>query len=185
MTRGDYDGTEDWNSASYRDRAESLAELPESLAQTADGDRGRRMLDAAQIRRFVTGGKAILTLVGTSNRYTFKVDRVEPTGQYTQPAYFVSLLTGPDNGSDYQYVGLLRVTDGQITLTRKSRMTPESTPVAAWNWLMFRIWAGRMPTSGEVWHVGRCARCGRVLTVPASIESGFGPECMARMEGGE
>jgi hypothetical protein len=28
-----------------------------------------------------------------------------------------------------------------------------------------------------VWHEGRCGRCGRKLTVPESIESGFGPEC--------
>jgi hypothetical protein len=29
-----------------------------------------------------------------------------------------------------------------------------------------------------VWHEGSCARCGKKLTVPESIESGFGPECV-------
>jgi len=27
----------------------------------------------------------------------------------------------------------------------------------------------------------RCGRCGRVLTVPESVESGFGPECIGRL----
>jgi hypothetical protein len=29
----------------------------------------------------------------------------------------------------------------------------------------------------EVWHEGRCGRCGRALTVPESVERGIGPEC--------
>jgi hypothetical protein len=32
----------------------------------------------------------------------------------------------------------------------------------------------------EIWHEGRCARCNRRLTVPASIASGFGPECAGK-----
>lgn len=40
-----------------------------------------------------------------------------------------------------------------------------------------------MPSSSsllcvEIWHEGKCGRCGRQLTVPESIESGFGPECV-------
>jgi hypothetical protein len=30
----------------------------------------------------------------------------------------------------------------------------------------------------EFWHEGRCGRCGRRLTVPDSIASGYGPECV-------
>jgi len=29
-----------------------------------------------------------------------------------------------------------------------------------------------------VFHEGACGRCGRTLTVPESIASGFGPECI-------
>jgi hypothetical protein len=29
----------------------------------------------------------------------------------------------------------------------------------------------------EVWHEGKCGKCGRALTVPSSILTGIGPEC--------
>lgn len=149
---------------------------------------GAQFTDPGAIRQFVTGGHATVTIVGRANRYTFRVDRVDPSGSYSQPAWFISLLTGPDNLSDYHYVGMFDPASGQIRLTRKSRYTAESTPVRAWNWIMAIVWSGRMPAAGsgaEVWHIGRCGRCGRALTVPASIASGFGPECMAKMNGGE
>lgn len=39
------------------------------------------------------------------------------------------------------------------------------------------IAGGVIPPSLEVWHEGRCGRCGRALTVPESIASGIGPVC--------
>ena len=33
----------------------------------------------------------------------------------------------------------------------------------------------------EFFHAGRCGRCGRALTVPESVASGYGPECAERI----
>jgi hypothetical protein len=38
--------------------------------------------------------------------------------------------------------------------------------------------SGNFPDGFEFWHEGRCAQCGKRLTVPESIQSGFGPECV-------
>lgn len=47
----------------------------------------------------------------------------------------------------------------------------------AWFWRT--LTNGRdFPAGFEFWHEGRCARCSRRLTVPESISSGFGPECI-------
>jgi hypothetical protein len=40
-----------------------------------------------------------------------------------------------------------------------------------------------MPDGVVIWHEGRCGRCGRRLTVPESIESGYGPECIGKIGG--
>lgn len=40
--------------------------------------------------------------------------------------------------------------------------------------------AGQDLPECEVWHEGRCGRCGRKLTVPESIETGIGPDCAKR-----
>jgi hypothetical protein len=34
-----------------------------------------------------------------------------------------------------------------------------------------------LPNIVEVHHNGHCARCGRMLTVPESLYTGFGPDC--------
>lgn len=45
-------------------------------------------------------------------------------------------------------------------------------------WIWGRLVGGLpIPASVEIWHEGRCCRCNRKLTVPASIELGLGPDC--------
>ena len=135
-------------------------------------------------RRFVLGGNAYLTLQGTDSRYTFRVAQGKPregdSPDRSQP-FFLSLLSGPDNTSDYVYVGIVDQSTGLVRLTRASRMREDSKPVAAWNWVMSRVFAGRPHAPATVHHAGRCGRCGRLLTVPSSIESGFGPECSGKL----
>lgn len=160
-----------------RDSATESPESPESGAIGAISDVGR-------MRQFLTAGRAIFTIEGKSTRYTFKIVRKDPDvgSTYTQPAYFVSLLTGPNNLQDYTYMGLLVVQDGCVRVTRKSTYRQDSRPVVALNWALGRIWRGQdLQPSGRFYHVGRCGRCGRALTVPTSIESGLGPECAGKV----
>lgn len=149
---------------------------------------GAPLSTAEAMRAFVLGGKAIFTLAGQSTRYTYRVNRSDPKpgSRYTSEAYFVSLLTGPDNLQDYTYLGMLIPATGIVGLTRASKYTADSTPVQAINWAFRHIWAGRtLPAPATFYHVGRCGRCGRALTVPSSVESGFGPECAGKLDGGE
>jgi hypothetical protein len=45
-------------------------------------------------------------------------------------------------------------------------------------WVWNRMESGKgLPESVEVWHEGACVKCAKRLTVPASIELGFGPDC--------
>lgn len=133
------------------------------------------------IRAFITAGKAIFTLQGQTARYTFKVSKREASDQYTQDAWFISLLTGPDNLADYTYMGMLDAGTGAVRLTKASKYREDSQPFKAISWAFGRIWAGRSIEPATFYHVGRCGRCGRALTVPSSIESGFGPECLGKL----
>jgi len=135
-------------------------------------------------KRFLLAGKAIFTLVGRDSRYTYKIAKVEPVigSRYTMPAYFVSLLTGPDNTSEYTYLGVLDAGTGQVRLTAKSHYRDDSVPVKAIRWAFGYIWSSKdLPAPARVLHAGRCGRCGRLLTVPSSIETGFGPECAGKI----
>ena len=91
--------------------------------------------------------------------------------------WFVQLLTGSDNESDYTFFGTI-FADGSFRLSRKSPIGPDAPSVKGFDWIWRHLQAGNLPETVEVHHEGRCGRCGRALTVPESIESGFGPECI-------
>jgi hypothetical protein len=135
-------------------------------------------------REFILGGKAIFTVSNpTGERYTFRVNRkdAEPGSRYTDPTFFVKLLTGPENSTDYTYLGLLTPA-GDVKLTKASRYTDETKPVRVIRWALRLVFQGAsLPAGYAIHHEGRCGRCGRLLTVPESVDSGFGPECAGRI----
>lgn len=134
------------------------------------------------VRKFVLGGNATFTIesVGTGTRFTYKVSASKDEGTRTgRGVFLVSLLTGPDNTSDYAYLGIIPKDDPMsFRLTAKSRAGADAASVKAFTWLWRQVSTGRLPASVKVWHEGSCGRCGRTLTVPESIASGFGPECI-------
>lgn len=142
--------------------------------------------DAAGILQFITAGRAVFTLVSKASgeRRTFRV-AAPKDAQPGDALRFVSLLTGPDNTTNYEYVGLVTKI-GEELVTRASRGKTPTQPLLAIGWLLAqaqRALAGSPSKLDQVefWHEGRCCRCGRRLTVPDSIASGIGPECAGKM----
>jgi hypothetical protein len=133
---------------------------------------------------FLTAGKAIFTLEiphdfanrnNTKPHYTWKVSKPKNPSSFL----FVSLLTGPDNTNDYKYLGLLFPRNGIVNLTAKSNFDAKSWPVLLLHRICANLWGtNKIEASGfKLHHEGYCCKCGRLLTVPSSIESGIGPEC--------
>ena len=63
------------------------------------------------------------------------------------------------------------------------RGAPPAPSAVAFGW----VWERRQRLDAlpcEVWHEGRCGKCGRVLTVPESLILGLGPECAQMSLGG-
>jgi hypothetical protein len=117
------------------------------------------------------------------DHYTFQVTHRQANDTYGE-SWFVRLLAGPDNGSDYQYLGMLNAQTGSVKLTRASRMTDDSWPVRLVRRIMACLWSnqgGDIEAAGfRLLHAGRCGRCGRQLTTPESLDSGLGPVCRSR-----
>lgn len=143
-------------------------------------------------KEFILAGNAIFTVeieakFAAANdlppHYTFKV-RHKPAGGGYGETWFVSLLTGPDNTSDYSYLGMLYPETGFVRVTAKSAYRPESWPVRVLSRILAAVWENdlaRVENHGwAIHHEGRCGRCGRVLTVPESIRTGLGPECAGK-----
>jgi hypothetical protein len=137
---------------------------------------------AEEAMRFLNAGNAIVTLSSkrTGNHFTFKIWRPENA---SDDIAFVALLNGPDNETNYKYMGRLR--RGVYIHGRKvmklGDITSDAPSAIAFKWAYERLARGVMPTDLVVLHEGRCGRCGRRLTHPISIASGIGPECATKM----
>ena len=132
--------------------------------------------------RFILAGNAVFTVenTATGNRFTFKVRRPDDT-----KPHFVSVLTGPNNESDYAFLGTV-FTPERYHHGRRSRIAPDAPSALAFEWLFRQLSAGHsLPPQVRLCHCGKCGRCGKTLTVPESVKSGFGPECIKAIEGGE
>jgi hypothetical protein len=132
----------------------------------------------------------------TAVRHTFRVTEAPANPRFPRsgPAWFVKALVGPDNGSDYIYIGMLRAPAAggvpTFSLTSGSRATPDDARVKGLNWLFDAMRqydtnpaAVAAWEACEVWHADACARCGRPLTDPSSIAARLGPECYQHVHG--
>ncbi len=128
------------------------------------------------IRTFALAGNAIFTVTSrkTGTRFTFKIQKPSPT-----TPHFVKVLSGPDNENDYRYFGIIfNSTTFVHANPEKTTISPEAPSAQAFAWLWKNLHNPKALSQVEIHHEGRCCRCGRKLTVPSSVESGVGPECM-------
>lgn len=138
---------------------------------------GHKFDSADEATRFIQAGNATITLksLATETRFTYRI-RESEDGR----CFFVSLMNGSDNESSFVYIGIIR--DGEFRWTAKSRVSKDAPSFRAFTWMFNNVIVGNViPSALEIWHEGRCGRCGRKLTVPESIASGIGPECAGRM----
>ena len=129
-------------------------------------------LNNSDALKFMFAGNSTFTIVNnkTSNRFTFKVKKNKDK---ESNLFFVSVLTGPDT---YTYLGT--AIEGIYRHGKKSAVTSEAQSVKVFDYVLNKLKLNKLQDFIEVWHEGTCGKCGRPLTVPASILNGLGPECI-------
>jgi hypothetical protein len=173
----------------------AVAEATEVVAAVATADMRGRMDDPAVVAQFLYAGNATVTLLNTVTgvRFTFNVvaPRDKVTGEYQTGAglYWVKLLNGPENVADYTYMGTVvpakiepKVVGTGLRATKGSKVAADAPSFKAADWMLRLLASGMpMPAGLEVWHEGKCGKCGRRLTVPESVAAGIGPVCRKNM----
>lgn len=129
---------------------------------------------------FICAGNATFTLksLKTGTRYTYKAEYME---QFGVKKLFVKLLSGPDNVNNYHYMCAFKLVDGMPLLFNIGKRFGADAPAfKAFKFVFYALMADVELPDLEIWHEGKCCRCGRKLTVPESIETGMGPECSGK-----
>lgn len=125
-------------------------------------------LPQGNAREYLLAGNAVVTFrnSSTGNRHTYKIR--QPDDEHP---HFVSI---PAGGEGWLFMGT--IFDGEhYRHGRKSSVSQDSAGAMAFAWIWRHI--DELPEEIEIWHEGSCLRCGRQLTVPESIASGYGPIC--------
>lgn len=143
--------------------------------------------DARAALAYMFGGRATVTFrsLSSGTHYTFKLVAPRSEKEALKAGkcdhFNVSFLFGQDNVNDYRYLGQVRGNKFSLTPASRQAGYNEQTPVyIAFQYAFSKLVADVPPADAkfEVWHEGKCGRCGRKLTVPESINTGFGPECV-------
>ena len=127
---------------------------------------------------FILSGNAHVTFKNnqTQNRYTYHVVK----SKSDKPVHFVSVLFDGNNENDYTYIGCI-FDEKHFKITSKSNVKSDDIRFKVFAYVFEHLLKGDLNSAIEIWHEGRCGRCGRLLTVPESISTGFGSECASIM----
>ena len=140
-----------------------------------------KLSNIEDIKKFIVGGKAIITLESkkTGRWFTYKIQRNKNEKNNPTSPLFVSVLTGSDNESSYTYMGTIFCNDDKLDfkLTKNSKISEKALSYLAFNYFFVNLMKNVKHVDLDVYHRGICCRCGRAITVPESLITGFGPEC--------
>lgn len=130
--------------------------------------------------QFITAGRAIFTASNPQgDRFTFRVRRFKWKRSQLFGFLLGEWMNGPNNETDF--VPMLAIDPGfmiPVGAPNAPLWAVTSRPSKVLQWVLMLIRNNKQPPAGyEIRHAGRCGRCGRLLTVPESIETGLGPEC--------
>lgn len=134
----------------------------------------------ALIKQFMYAGKSIFTIKNTEtgNRFTFKIQ----ADKKKLPIHYVSFLWGSDNESNYQFFGTIFDQKSYYFSKNHAKIKADATVALAFKWFFELLNSNsEFPTNIQIWHEGKCCRCGRKLTVPESIADGIGSECAKKV----
>lgn len=106
---------------------------------------------------------------------TLRVQTQDADADFMPGLPLLSYLSGASNDSDYTRFGHV-AEDGSVRIWKKhndNEVLREAVKVL--------IGSPQAAALAYAEQSGCCARCGRTLTVPASIHAGFGPDCAGKV----
>ena len=118
---------------------------------------------------YILAGKSYVTFQNptTGNRHTYKILKHK-----TDNVYFVHVLTSPDT---YMFLGT--ILNYVFRHSKKSKVSTDARSLIVFDYVFYHLTMSSLNNSIEIFHDGKCGKCGRQLTDPISVETGLGPYC--------
>ena len=129
-------------------------------------------------------GRAVLTFenLEAGTHMTIKVSQARDKQDRKKllPLFHVNVSLLGDRIASYRYAGTVNTEEGNWYLSRKVSPTEQIAQVFRW---LKSVTADPETLRGKVnlYHEGRCCKCGLPLTHPESISTAIGPHCLKHM----
>lgn len=138
----------------------------------------RGLLKGENIRNYIEGGHATITLESPSGRhYTYAFNKpVNPSAKYRTTPDFRFVKVHFDG--DWIYIGTYRNNGVSQFNATKTGLLPEWHEAVKGAYYIIKMCNNPdLDTPMSLYHEGVCCRCGRKLTDPKYIKLGIGPKC--------
>lgn len=137
-------------------------------------------LEDDNVLRFITAGKSEFSIKNevTGTHYTYKVMKARNPQRDSKAVFFIRVCYEYLN---FQYAGCLIIgQDNSITYSKgvTGKIDSDAPSIKGLLWLFDKAVHNKpIDKRMGIYHFGRCARCGKVLTDPESVRIGLGPDC--------
>jgi hypothetical protein len=130
---------------------------------------------------FMLAGKSefILHSTKTGDDFKFKITKKESNKKDSEEefVYFVNIL----HGSESTYAGHMRFNKNtnmfEYFKGQKGKIEPKDLAIRSLIFVLNKLMRNEIVGNLEVYHTGKCGKCGKKLTTPESIVTGLGPQC--------
>jgi Family of unknown function (DUF6011) len=152
---------------------------------TVNSDFRGQLTTSSDALKFMLAGDARITIVNsdTKSRFTYRISapskETERGGKVRDFAANVRFVNLADNEGTFAFLGTIFLQDRAFRYSRKSRVSMAAPSVVLFHDVFKMLVTDLVDEFISIFHEGVCGRCGRTLTVPTSIASGFGPDCAA------
>lgn len=131
------------------------------------------LVGSERISNYIKGGHAVVTLTSDSGNYYTYAFSAPKNRKSNEDTLFIQVLIC---NNIWNYVGMFKANN--FHLTKASKYSVESPIVKGVAYIMkLMLKPGYSDDRMHLFHEGVCARCGRSLTNPDSLEAGIGPVC--------
>ena len=133
--------------------------------------KGKKLKHSDSLKFMFAGNSKFTTInTETDNKFTYHIKIAKDSN-----LYFVIVL----KNAQYTFIGT--ILEGEYKHGKKSKIENDDQSVLVIKHLVKHLVKNNLQECVEIWHQGTCGKCGRPLTVPASIDYGIGPECMKKL----
>lgn len=123
------------------------------------------------IKSLMLAGNSTVTLCSKegSKHFTYNIKQCDSNPDL----YFVRLLRGPDNTTDYTYIGCYYSDSNYFHTAKDYIHLPKRNRPVSIQFITAYLTDNDYRKHVDVYHEGKCCRCGRKLTTPQSIEGSY------------